>query len=211
MPKRFNKLFQKQVKPVLELRKTPVMWGIPFDEVMYSKFFIMFSKNSGVMPFDGFACIEGTYLEQARNEIHNAFLKSRLPYLMMLDSDIMFPPKLLDTLMSHNKPIVGGWYRDKKAQDHHPTVYDFVNDENGIAVFRYRKEAGQGLEKVDAMGAGCWLMNRETAEKLGENPYGHNIAGGGEDMKFCRRLMELNIPLHVDWSINCAHLGVGYY
>ena len=32
-----------------------------------------------------------------------------------------------------------------------------------------------------------------------------------EDFKLCRRLMELGIPLHVDWSINCAHLGVGFW
>lgn len=130
---------------------------------------------------------------------------------MMLDSDILFPPKLLSRLLSHNLPIVGGWYRDKKASDHHPAVYDFLEDKDNFAVFTHRKEPGKGLEKVDGMGAGCWLMDKKTAVALGEEPYGHNIAGGGEDFKLCRRLMDLNIPLHVDWSINCAHLGVGVY
>jgi len=164
------------------------------------------------MPFDGFAFSEGTYLEKARNMIHEKFLKSNAKYLMMLDSDVLFPPNMLETLMAHNLPIVGGWYRDKKAEDHHPAVYDFVEDrEDGVAIFRHRKEPGTGLEKVSAMGAGCWLMTREVAEALGDEPYGKNIAGGGEDMKLCRRLMELNIPLYVDWSLNCAHLGVGFY
>lgn len=209
MAKGFKKLFKSSTQ--LIYRKTPVVWGIPCDELGYSKFWIRFVGTSGLMPFDQFSVSEGTYLEKARNDIHNKFLKSKLPYMMMLDSDILFPPKMLETLMAHKLPIVGGWYRDKKAEDHHPAVYDFVEDQKDFAVFRHRKDPGAGLEKVDATGAGCWLMTRKVAEALGENPYGHNIAGGGEDFKLCRRLMELGIPLHVDWSVNCAHLGVGYY
>lgn len=197
-------------KVELKYRKTPIVWGVPCDELSFSKFWIQFVGTAGLMPFDKFAVSEGTYLEKARNDIHNKFLKSNYPYMMMLDSDILFPKDMLETLMAHNLPIVGGWYRDKKAEDQHPAIYDFVKDEESFAVFSHRKQPGTGLEKVDAMGAGCWLMNRETAEALGENPYGHNIAGGGEDFILCRKLMKLGIPLHVDWSINCAHLGVFY-
>jgi len=213
MSKRFHSPFKKSpdVKVELNYRRTPVMWGIPCDELGFSKFWIRFVGTAGLMPFDQFFAVEGTYLQKARNDIHNMFLKSKLPYLVTLDSDIMFPPKMLETLMAHNLPVVGGWYRDKNAEDHHPVVYDFVEDKAEFAVFRHRKEAGTGLEKVGAIGMGCWVMNRETAERLGESPYGHKIAGGGEDFILCRKLMELNIPLHVDWNMNCAHLGVGFY
>ena len=188
------------------------MWGIPCDELGYSKFWIRFEGTANRMPWDGFASSEGTYLEKARNKIHNDFVtRSKYPYLMMLDSDVLFPPDMLEKLMAHKLPIVGGWYKDKKAKDHHPAVYDFVEDQSGVAVFRHRKEPGTGLEKVSGMGAGCWFMTRAVAEALGDEPYGKNIAGGGEDMKLCRRLIELGIPLHVDWSINCAHIGVGFY
>lgn len=206
-----EKTVDSEKQPV-KIRTTPIMWGVPCDELGFSKFWIRFTGIANKMPWDAFCAPEGTYLEKARNEIHKTFVReSSLPYLMMLDSDILFPPDLLERLMAHRLPIVGGWYRDKNATDHHPTVYDFSEDEEGVAVFRHRKEAGEGVEKVDAMGAGCWLMTRETAVALGEEPYGKNIAGGGEDMKLCRQLMQLNIPLHVDWSINCAHMGTGYY
>ena len=193
------------------MRKTPVVWGIPCDELSYSKFWVRFVGTSGFLPFDGFDFSEGTYLEKARNMIHKKFIESKAPYLMMLDSDVLFPPKLLDRLMAHNLPIVGGWYRDKKADDHHPAVYDFVEEKDDVSFFRHRTKPGSGLEKVDATGAGCWLMTRETALALGEEPYGSKIAGGGEDMILCRSLMKLGIPLHVDWDMNCAHLGVGFY
>lgn len=212
MAKGFRNFVKQFVrKEEFSFRKTPVVWGIPCDELGYSKFWVRFIGTSDIMPYDEFLPSVGTYLQKARNEIHNGFLKSKYKYLMMLDSDIMFPPKTLDTLLSHNLPVVGGWYKDKNADDHHPVVYDFAEDKEEYAVFKHRKTAGQGLEKVGAIGMGCILMNKDTAEKLGENPYGHKIAGGGEDFIMCRKLMELGIPLHVDWSLNCAHLGVGYY
>ncbi len=199
-------------KRVLKMRNTPITWGVPCDEVSFSKFWIRFIGTANIMPWDGFAMPENTYLEKARNQIHNNFLvKSNHPYLMMLDSDIMFPPDLVEKLMAHDLPIVGGWYVDKKSPDKHPCVYDFGKEEDGLAFFGHRNSPGAGLERVDAMGAGCWLMKREVAEALGEEPYGKNIGGGGEDFKLCRRLMELNIPLYVDWSLQCAHLGVGFY
>lgn len=202
-------------KHALKMRHIPVMWGVPCDELSFSKFWRRFVMTANLMPWDGYCMPEGTYLEKARNNIHDGFKnKSTLPKLVMLDSDVMFPPNLLERLMAHDLPklaVVGGWYRDKNAADHHPCVYDFVEDQDGVSVFRHRKDPGVGLEKVDAMGAGCWLMTREVAEALGDEPYSKNIAGGGEDFKLCRRLMELDIPLYVDWSLNCAHLGVGFY
>jgi hypothetical protein len=162
------------------------------------------------MPWDGFAGSAGTYLPEARNIIHNAFLESDKDHvaLMMLDSDVLFPPNLIDSLMEHKLPIVGGWYRDKNAPDHHPCVYDFLHeDETGKAHWNHRPAPGTGLERVDGMGAGCWLIRRDVAEALGKSPY--DLNSGGEDMKLSRKLMTLNIPLHVDWEINCAHAGVG--
>ena len=196
-------------KHLVQIRNTPVCWGVPCDEVMFAKFFVYFVKHANFMPWDSWATTEGTYIGKARNSIHKRFVEksSGVPYLMMLDSDIVFPPQLVESLMAHKLPIVGGWYKDKHAEDHHPAVYDYIEDTpDGVSHWKHRNEPGQGLEKVDAMGAGCWLMTREVAEALGPEPY--ETFGGGEDMKLCRKLMELDIPLHVDWSLNLAHLGV---
>ena len=192
-----------------KLRTTSVMWGIPCDELGYSKFWILFERHAHKMPWDDFAASEGTYLPKARNYIHtDGYLKSSTaPFLMMLDSDILFPPYLVELLMVHRLPIVGGWYRNKKARDQHPVVYDFLEEKEGINYWEHRTQPGKGLEKVDGMGAGCWLMTREVAEALGEDPY--DMHSGGEDLVLSRKLMKLGIPLQVDWNIKCAHMGVG--
>lgn len=197
-------------KEILAIRKTPVMWGIPCDEISFTMFWTTFEKHANRMPWDGWASSEGTYLPKARNMIHDGFLNSSEPYLMMLDSDILFPKNIVEQLMSYNLPIVGGWYKDKKSDDKHPVVYDFLSeDEKGVCFWQHRAGPGKGLEKVDAMGAGCWLMRRDVAEALGESPY--NLNGGGEDMKISRDLMKLGIPLTVDWDMPLAHVGVGFY
>lgn len=205
-------------KRAIRIRTIPVCWGVPFDEIGYSKFTIWFVKHANFMPWDSWATTEGTYVGQARNEIHGRFVKKStgVPYLMMLDSDIVFPPNLVEILMAHKLPIVGGWYKNKKVINpeaespetvYHPAVYDFIEDTpDGVSHWRHRDVPGEGLEKVDGMGAGCWLMTREVAEALGPEPY--ESFGGGEDMKLCRKLMKLGIPLHVDWSLNLAHVGV---
>jgi len=192
----------------LELRSTPITWGIPFDELMFSKFMIYFELHAGKMPWDDFIPSEGTIVQRARNDIHKGFLKeTKSDYLMMLDSDILFPPKLVERLMAHKLPIVGGWYKNKKDENHHPCVYDFnYEGEDGVLHWKRKKAPGTGIEKVDGMGAGCWLMRRDVAEKLGEEPY--NMHAGGEDLVLSRKLHDLNIPLHVDWSLNLAHIGV---
>jgi hypothetical protein len=215
MSKRFQNPFKRIIKPTaksVDLRSTPVTWGIPFDEVMFSKFMIYFEKNADRMPWDGFISSQGTLVHIARNRIHKEFLKSGKPYLMMLDSDIIFPEKMVERLLAHNLPIVGGWYKNKNIADLHPAIYDFSHeDDKGVYVWKHRNQPGQGLEKVDGMGAGCWLMRRDVAEKLGEEPYNTDSSQGGEDLVLCRKLHDLGIPLHVDWSINCAHVGVGIY
>lgn len=199
-------------REALYIRPTPICWGIPMDENLYAKFFTIFFRNGRLMPWDTLATTESTYLPDARNQIHNMFLETDFPYLMMLDSDVLMPPATVEKLMAHDKPIVGGWYKNKnrlKAYTPHPIVYDYLStSENGNVNWRHRENPGTGLEQVGGMGAGCWLMTKDTAEKLGESPY--DMAGGTEDLKLSKKLMDLGIPLFVDWDIPCAHVGIAW-
>jgi hypothetical protein len=198
----------KTITQQVSIRSIPIMFGIPMDETMFSRFFVMFYRNVNFMPWDSICTSMGTLVATARNEIHKAFLTTELPYLMMLDSDIMCPPGIIEKLLAHNKPIVGGFYRSKQVGNTHPVIYDFLEEKNDEYVWRHRQVAGSGLEQVQGMGAGCWLMSREVALALGEKPYSHDKCG--EDLMVCKKLMDLEIPLFVDWNLPCAHLGVSY-
>ena len=199
---------------VTMVRVTPVCWGIPFDEVVFSKWVRHMLAHNRLMPWDDIIVSGSTYLPEARNKIHEDFLEmSHDDYLFMLDSDVLAPPNALHKLLKHMQRredirIIGGWYR-KKDGAQNPVVYhdDFIDDDG---IWQYRKygnnEVGKGLEKVDAAGAGCWLMHRSVAEAIGKRPY--NMNEGGEDLLLCRKVKEAGFDLWIDWSIACAHAGV---
>lgn len=200
-------------KTELRIRTQQIAIGIPMDEVIFSQFFTNF-QGIGMMPWDTVITTQSTYLPMARNQIHDKYLESGGgTHLLMLDSDVLPPPGVINSLMAHNKPIVGGWYVKKEkfwvkdAQGNplaiqRPVVYD--NNEKGE--FIHRMSPGNGLEKVGGAGAGIWLMSREVAEKLGKSPY--DMEGGGEDLVLCNKIKALGYDLWIDWSLKCAHMGV---
>ena len=205
-----ERTFQGQVvksrKPVT-LRITPVAWAMPFDEIVFSRWVKHMLNQRMIMPWDDTLTTESTYISEARNTLHEQFVTvSKLDWLVMLDSDVLPPPDLVERLMATGKKMVGGWYR-KKGDPYPPCVYDFVlEDDRAIAWWTVREKPGQGLEQVDGAGAGCWLMHRSVAEAVGNRPYNPDVLS--EDFLLCRKLKELNIPVYIDWSINCAHTGV---
>ncbi len=199
----------------VEIRTTPVVWGFPMDEVMFSKFFENIITSALIMPWDVIATARSTYLPQARNKIHAAFLEAKgINHLVMLDSDVIVVPWFLKQLLSHKKPLVGGWYKHKEPQMvfgnpvYQPVVYDYSTQDDGVDWFDRRQKEGKGLEKVDGIGAGALLMRRDVAEAIGEHPYDMN--SGGEDLVMCKKVMDAGFDIYVDWDLACAHFGVSY-
>ena len=199
---------------VTMVRITPVCWGVCFDEVVFAKWSKHILSSVRPMPWDDVVVSSSTYLPEARNLIHNQYLeRSKAQYLFMLDSDVIPPPEIVENLLKHMQRrkdirMVGGWYRIKD-DPYNPVVYHSDGfDEKGIAQYRKygNNEVGKGLEKVDAAGAGIWLMHRSVAEAIGESPY--NLNEGGEDLLLCRKVQEAGYSLWIDWRLACAHAGV---
>lgn len=195
------------IKQPMAVRTKPIAIGIPCDEVMFTKFFRNYQRLT-IMPWDDLLGTDSTYLPEARNAIHDIFLEtSGCEYLFMLDSDVMPQPDIIDRLLAHHLPVVGGWY--KKKDTGQPVVYDYLNtDEGGVARWKIRDGAGQGLEKVDGAGAGCWLMHRDAVKAIGKSPYDMNR--GGEDLDLCLKLHAAGVDTYIDWSLACAHARVSY-
>ena len=204
-------------KSELRIRTQAIAIGLPMDELMFSQFFTNF-LGLDYMPWDNLITTTSTYLPSARNQVHNVFLnKTQASHLLMLDSDVLPPPRLIERLMTQEKDMIGGWYVKKEKYGvksangevqiiQRPVVYDYLKTENGVPLYQQRVGAGQGVESVDGAGAGCWLMSRKVAEALGENPYDMN--SGGEDLVLCKKIKDLGFDLWIDWSIRCAHTGV---
>lgn len=198
------------IKQAVKIRRIAIAVGIPMDEVMFSKFFQNF-LGLQIMPWDTILVTQSTYLPEARNSVHNLYIDNpdSGDYLLMLDSDVLPPPDMVEKLMAHKLPIVGGWYR-KKGQGETPVVYSFdkINPETGLMEWKSYMEPGEGLKRVDGAGAGAWLMRRDVATALGRNPY--DMMRGGEDLDICLKIKDAGFDIFIDWSVNCAHAGVMY-
>ena len=199
---------------VTMVRATPICWGICFDEIVFSKWVKHMLASVRLMPWDDMVVSSSTYLPDARNLVHKQYLeRSKNEHLFMLDSDVLPPPGIIEKLLRHmqrNKDVrmVGGWYRIKD-DPYNPVVYHGNGiDDRGVAQYTQygNNEVGKGLEKVDAAGAGCWMMHRSVAEAIGKKPY--HMAEGGEDLLLCRKVREAGFDLFIDWSQACAHAGV---
>lgn len=206
-------------KDELRIRTQAVAIGVPMDELMFSKFFENF-LGLDYMPWDAIITVASTYLPDARNKIHDIFLeKSQADHLLMLDSDVLPPPRLIERLLLHDKDMVGGWYSKKEkfpvkkpdgatAIIQRPVVYDFDSMKDNSPMYTQRLNAKSGLESVDGAGAGLWLMSRKVAEALGKSPY--SMEHGGEDLVLCKKVKDLGFDLWIDWDIHGAHCGVFY-
>lgn len=195
----------------LNIRTTQVYWGIPMDEVTFSMWMSSFIQMQP-MPWDGYAFAMQTYLPAARNYIHKKFLQSGAEWLVMLDSDVVPPPDFVNRLLGHNKKMAGGWYCKKawdKPEERFPVVYDYIEEKDGVFWWNIRKRPGKGLEKVDGAGAGCWLMHRDVARAIGEEPY--DMMNGGEDMSLCVKVRKTGFDIWIDWDLPCSHLGMAPY
>lgn len=198
----------------LKIRTQQIAIGIPFDELAFSQFTVNL-LGLHIMPWDMPITTMSTYLPMARNQIHNIFIENpdQGTHLLMLDSDVLCPPDIISTLIMHNKPMIGGWYRKKEKYPikrldgsteitQRPVVYDYDEEKGG---YIQRLSPGTGIEKVGGAGAGAWLMRRDVAEALGKSPYGEDA---GEDLVLCGKVANAGFEMFIDWNMKCAHAGV---
>lgn len=151
--------------------------------------------------------------------------------LLMLDDDMMFDGDLLSRMMQvfsyPERPIVGGLaFCGGHYRDQWPTIYEMYQDGPhwGVRpVFDYPDDA---LVKVGATGAACLLVHRQVYVGMAAAPWNRQLPDGrpnpypwfaeglvahdgaplGEDIAFCRKAVQLDIPIHVHTGIQLGHV-----
>lgn len=147
--------------------------------------------------------------ENTRAHIMREVLDREFDFLVSIDSD---NPPLVNPLdlIDHDKDIIGlptrVWQHGGLSTSHHWNVYDDLGDEG----FRPRPQS-EGLEKVDAIGTGCYVAARRVFEALSlSRPYvretfADGIVKVGSDLSFCRKARAAGFEIWVDWGYLCEH------
>jgi choline kinase len=148
----------------------------------------------------------GSVLPEQRTALVSSALNAKCDYILWLDSDMVFPKNLYQRLSSHNYDIVACTYstRTKPYRNVAFLTHDF-ND---------RLTASVGVHNVSSVGMGLMLTNIDVYRSITKPwfMFDYDVQTSsylGEDIYFCRRLVDsgYNLYVDVDTSKKCYHLG----
>lgn len=167
----------------------------------------------------------GPNISEARNLVVRRFLdECRAPWLLMVDTDMVFTPSDVDRLVQMGdpvaRPVVGAlcYSQDGETGEKRPTMYELVQEDGGgqVGFVRYKIWPEDVCMPVSATGAAFLLMHRdalETVEKASGDRaapwFRESVIGAalvGEDMTFCLRAGAAGVPVHVATGVKVGHM-----
>lgn len=179
-------------------------------------------QNGGTV----FPVTSGANITTARNKQVSGFLDdSDADWLLIVDSDMTFPPDALETLIVNadpvEAPIVGGLCfgvrDDSRGLEYWPTMYQFDVVDDELLSYRIKSWEPDSMFPVHATGAAFILIHRTVLEsmrvKFAERaPWiwfeeqNHNGRPWGEDMTFCLRAIQCGFPIYVHTGVHIGHM-----
>ena len=197
---------EEAVVPVMDQRVKRILIAIPCKNDIEADTFK--SIYDQIIP-DGyetdFQYFYGYAVDQVRNLIAD-WTVNGYDYLFAVDHDITFAPDTLAKLLSHDKPVVGGIYR-QRLEPQRLEVYDHT-----FRTLSYEELHGKGLVEIGGLGFGCVLVKREVFADIGYPQFVYHQAlrhehTFSEDLDFCRKARDKGYTIWCDTSIVCGHIG----
>lgn len=148
-----------------------------------------------------------TILLNQRENLAKAALEMNADYMLWLDSDMMFPSTTALRLMAHNKPVVAANYM-KRSVPLTTVAYSKLGDwESWLPL-----ESQDGMEKVEGIGMGVFMMQTEILHDLPKPwfAFEHDENGWhGEDFYFQKALRKAGYDILVDMNLSrqIRHIG----
>jgi hypothetical protein len=147
-----------------------------------------------------------------RNRIAQQLLNSDYTHVLMLDTDQLHPPDVVERharwVLSDPARLVIGGMHFRRGAPFDPLV--FIMGDDGL--FHSPVEWPQGLIECHALGHGTLLVAREVFERLQKPYWGYDYAQvdddkyPSEDMYFCHMCRAAGIRMWVDTTITSPHL-----
>lgn len=148
-------------------------------------------------------------IDALRNNIVLKAIQNNCSHLLMMDTDMVYHPETIPTLISHKLPVVGALcYR------RYPPFDPLMLQGDPLQGYESIDEWKEGeLVEVDATGTGCLMFNMSVFHKMPapwfkfrDNP--NDKVGGviGEDVGFCWDLKRAGYRIFVDTSVPSTHL-----
>jgi GT2 family glycosyltransferase len=153
-------------------------------------------------------------LDRVRNLIVRYFLeKTKHTHLFFLDDDVLLLKHTIPKLLAHDLPIISGLYRER-GQKHRPLLIYTPKGGDGRMTFEMRPFdkiknsdlTGPSLVRVDAVPAGCLLIQRTVLEKLKPPWFYFPGKHVGEDVYFSLHAAKVGYKMFVDTRAEALHV-----
>lgn len=164
-----------------------------------------------------FEPITGYTVAHARNKIAERGFELGVDLVLMVDSDIVLPGDALQLLADDDVDVVSGAYMHRNPESKDAVNTNLVK----LGQFNYYEqvsrdeihefeEAGVQLLEVKGGGLGCCLINMAVFEIISHPWFAWRSYANGrmlsEDLHFCEKLKEADIPFHADPRVQCGHV-----
>lgn len=158
-----------------------------------------------------------SFIHHNREIIVQETLKTNADYLLFIDSDMIFPPTALNTLLSRNKDVIGVMYNYRTSPPTPTVKLDPKYKKECTVINRDGKIYGSITDeskpfRCKAVGTGFLLIKSAVFKKL-ERPYftftpeSENNEIIGEDIHFCNNAQTAGYDIWCDPSIKMGHIG----
>jgi len=152
----------------------------------------------------------GTLIVNQRHELVVSAQEWGASHVMFIDSDMEFTPSCVLDLINRNVDVVAAAY-SKRVEPFVTTAWNKIDDWNSHII-----EATDDVVLCEAVAMGFMLIKISVFDtiplpwfKLGW----YNGQYVGEDIEFCRMMLEHKIPLHLDTQVTqqLGHLGTSSF
>jgi GT2 family glycosyltransferase len=152
----------------------------------------------------------------ARNNIARQAKSEQADFVLMVDNDVALPGDALRNLLEEPMDVCLGFYAHRWQN-----VFDGRTNICRLGEFNYTdmytsdqmkalRESGVKREKVHGGGMGCALIRTTVFDRIAFPWFSwtHYQDGNvlGEDLNFCERCREAEIPIYADPRVACKHL-----
>ena len=155
-----------------------------------------------------------TLVSDLRNEAVQAAIGTGCSHVLFLDADMTWPADVLDRMLRHHDAgIVSGVYH-LKQWPHWPVALSnpVVNTKTFSVDYTYKDLDGSSLVPVSLVGMGCTLIPTAICMSMAVPWFEYQTNGAGvysvtEDVAFCQKAAEMGVPISVDPTVQCGHIG----
>ena len=173
-----------------------------------------------------FEFVRGYDCATARNRIVQIAIDRDYDYVLMVDNDVVLPKNALQLLMEDPVDVCLGYYAhrgEKNEYSGRQNVCKYLNDmgfpwwnypfESEYTALELKALAAKGEKKIRIHGGGmgCALIRVDLLKSL-EYPwydwvnYADRHGMLSEDLYFCEKCKQANIPVYTDVRVGCGHL-----